>query len=270
MLTADLYFTPHTPQNMDTEACVNAIKAYLIFLQKGGQIAGEYVLATAKDHFRATVYLPDAQALALAFHSDFALRSRDELQALGLALKVEYIHEASPQPAFCLNDTPSLYLFTFFGDIHAPVCTGDTGRPIPLYRLPIATQIREDILRWAKAYQCHDILQIDCGALEIAAYTQMADVHSELSQNGLALCRTLEACTGLPTYYYLHRYWAFDIGEDDLPCPGCGKPWFVGQSGEKSRGLAAHAFQCQDCKLISNPGDAWSEADYANIGAWKG
>ena len=269
MFAVDLYFTPQTPQSIDAEVCVNAIETYLIFLRKGGQIAGKYVLATTQTHFRATVYLPDPQALALAFHCDFARRSRDELQALGLALKVEYINEVSPQQAFGLNKLPALYLYTFLHDIHAPVCAGDSGRPIPLYHLPIETQTREDILRWAKAYQCHDILQIDCGALEIAAYTQMADVHSELSQNGLALCRTLEARTGLPTYYYLYRYWAFDIGENDLPCPGCGKPWFVGMSGEKSRGLAAHAFQCQACRLISNPGDAANEADYASIGVWK-
>ena len=69
--------------------------------------------------------------------------------------------------------------------------------------------------------QLHDLLQLECGPLEIAAYRELAEPCSALAREGRALAASVEQATGVPTYYYLLRYWGRP-SEHDRPCPGCG------------------------------------------------
>ncbi len=53
------------------------------------------------------------------------------------------------------------------------------------------------------------------GAVEIPAYRQLADPNSLLSEDGRRLCREVESRTGIPTFYYLLRYWGRSKDDDE-------------------------------------------------------
>ena len=122
-------------------------------------------------------------------------------------------------------------------DFLSPICAGSDGRPFPPYLLPLSAREKEAICFWARSCRCHDEIQIDCGALEIPAYKELAAPESVLSQKGRRICRDIEAATDIPTYYYLMRYWGRRDGEASRVCPSCGGPWKNLHAAEGSRGI---------------------------------
>jgi predicted nucleic acid-binding Zn ribbon protein len=167
-------------------------------------------------------------------------------------------------------------LFTHAFTEESPVCCGDTGRPIPAYLLPVSDQTRRGLYGWAGRYSHHDNIFLDCAALEIAAYKQMADPTSRLSVESRKLCADVEKATGKPTFYYLMRYWGRSSGEEKRLCPLCGRKWRVScdagapRETEGKKPFWQFAFRCVRCRLVSHLADCDDNQRYARIGEYRG
>ena len=141
---------------------------------------------------------------------------------------------------------------------------------MPLFTLPVPDQIKEDLYSWQKDYRELDSVWMRSGPVEMPAYRQLAVPCSDLSVDGRRLCREIENATGIPTFYYLMRYWGRPKGEDDRSCPGCGEGWKASES-ESEYGEKFHQFhfKCEPCRLVSHKGKG-ADGRHARIGEFHG
>ena len=254
----------------DEEELEEAADWYLATLLKNGQVYGDRLTGWNRRTLTAYTYLARPDSMAERNHCEF---SRAALQAVvelfGQSPTWKILEDNVPKRFPSWKRCTSFYLFTNAFEEASPLCCGDTGQPVPLYLLPISQETREYLCYWSSAYRNHDMLWIGSGALEIPAYKQMADPASELSQNGRDLCAEIQQATGIPTFYYIQRYWGRREGEENRLCPGCGSKWRV--KGTRPQGAPFHqfAFRCKRCRLVSNLACADDDERHARIGEFK-
>lgn len=223
---------------------------YLTALLKNGQLWGDFLLDSQPTSqgpgLIASLKIPEPTALD--FLSAAGQTALAQLSAANQAPRIQI--QGNPEPIANWTSARTLYLYTSLLDRTSPLCHGETGAALPLYRLPIDDVSREYLYHWQRQYRCQDSIWLYSGPLEAAAYDQLSNPHSDLSKQGRSHCETIEAATGLPTYYYLMRY----SGEQDPTpeqCPSCGAPWTTeSHSGDR----AWHNFErcCVPCRLVSN------------------
>jgi predicted nucleic acid-binding Zn ribbon protein len=247
---------PATP-DCDTDRVEN----YLTALLKNGQLWGDFLLDTRPTAtglaLIASFKIPEIAALD--FLSISGHQALAALTAANQLPKIQLQGNAEPSPNW--TSARSLYLYTSLVDRSSPLCNGQTGAPLPLYRLPIDDQAREYLYHWQRQYHCQDSIWLYSGPLEAAAYDQLSNPESDLSKQGRSHCSTIETATGLPTYYYLMRYNS-DLEPTPEQCPSCGAPWLAEQTPEADdetafatlRDRAWHDFErrCHPCRLVSN------------------
>lgn len=271
MIAATMTFVlkPSLQVDIDRDKARDSVIMYLGSLNKNGHIFGEEVLVwSAPDTMQATAYVTDTDALDDALLPPWVLKYRDEM--LAFFEPPSHLITSWPwTPRERAERAPSFYLFTHFLDRTSPLCAGDDGWPVPLYRLGLDQRTLEGLSSWAGDYRLHDELAIRCGALEMPAYRQLAEADSALSQWGRKLCSAVESVVGRPVYYFLHRYWGFweDEREAARPCPGCGVAWRVTATG--GRGLGWFDFVCEPCRLVSHKGSSRDDDEKAEIGMWN-
>lgn len=232
-------------------------ECYLASLFRTGQICGEYFLTWTKGRLNAHLLLAGPGAFELRYHSDHGKKRLDEVvQAFGNKPTWKILDDDARKRPPSWKGAPFLYLFTHALDRESPVCRGDGRAPVPVFFLPISFELKDRLYFWQKSYYYHDNIWFKSGALEIAAYRQLADPNSELAQEGRELCRELEAATGVPTFYYLMRYWGRLKGEDERPCPGCGTPWKTTRTAKTTWRFCEFDFRCDPCRLVSHVGVA--------------
>jgi predicted nucleic acid-binding Zn ribbon protein len=247
------------------------VEDYLVALLHNGQILGDYFFAPFKAELVVYTHVARPSALAKQYHSKWGLSSlRDVVKAFGQLPACEIIQDDVPERFPSWKKSSFLYLFTHAFDDMSPVCCGDSGRPIPVYLLPISDQTREDLYFWARHFKDHDNIWLASGALEIPAYKQTADPRSELSSVGRELCKEIESATDKKTFYYLHRYWGRNVGEQDRPCPICGHRWRTSKKEKVSKELPFWNFwfRCVRCRLVSHCADSYDNERHAVIGEY--
>ncbi len=74
----------------------------------------------------------------------------------------------------------------------------------------------------------------------------MQEIDSQLSKEGIEICRKIEELTNIPTYYFLYNYKKTKEGHLPKPCPTCNKKWHL-----KERLHDFFDFKCDKCKLLS-------------------
>jgi len=248
----------------------NAMEIYLARLLHAGQLCGEYFFAWTNGVLNAYVHLPDAKPPALGHHSKWGKESLRLLRSLFGKSPYWVLLEGDSFPLpRTWKKAPFLYLFTNAFDSAPPVCRGDNGAPVPTYQLPLPFRQKEVLYFWQGSYASHDEMWLGSGALELAAYRQLADPRSELSESGRQLCREIEKATGMPTFYYLERYWRRAKGEDERPCPGCGGVWRTGQPVSDEAPFWHFHFRCDRCRLVSHPGVSTEAGPRCRIGEWS-
>jgi len=243
---------------------------YLAALAKNGQIYGDCPLSVVNGKLTAFVYIPRPDALSVQYQSEWVKEAFEQtVEFFGRSPTSQVLDDVVPKRFAPWQRSASFYLFTHFLSTESALCCGNTGLSLPLYLLPIAQQLREQIMFWASDYRSCDQLYMSSGQLEIPAYRQMADPDSELSNTGRSLCRQIEDATGKPTYYYLHRYWQQKTGEATRPCPSCGGSWHCSnRDALKNRGLRGFYFQCDRCRIVSDLATGDIHEKYARIGAY--
>jgi predicted nucleic acid-binding Zn ribbon protein len=88
------------------------------------------------------------------------------------------------------------------------------------------------------------------GELEIAAHEQLASPQSTLARHGRELGRKVEQALGVPTYYFLMRYYGRGDAEQKRRCPGCNGEWRIKEPFQRASGLSPFHFRCENCRLI--------------------
>lgn len=150
------------------------------------------------------------------------------------------------QPCSC--EKPEFYtLITNYVSIDSPITCGSCNTSVPLYRLPKYYDFGYmPVISWETNYQSCDRLQMNCEVGERWALNQMQELHSQLSKQGVAICRRIEELTTIPTYYYLYNYKKHKKGDENRLCPGCQKKWSLDTVINNF-----YNFKCDQCKLIS-------------------
>jgi predicted nucleic acid-binding Zn ribbon protein len=238
----------------------------------GGHQWGEALVGARPGALVVVVRAPRPDALADEAASERVRAAWARVRALGLGAPVWRQLDAGTPVRIAPTTEPGFTLFTTFLDRTSPLAAGSDGRPVPLIDLGLAPPLREDLLRWADRYQHLDALWLDSGALEVPAYRQLADPAGELMQDGRALAAQVEAACRRPVYVYLLRHYGHDLGEDDRPCPGCGRAWRQERAADDapSAGLARFDFRCEPCRLVGHVAPSVDEHALAQVGAWSG
>ena len=148
----------------------------------------------------------------------------------------------------CKCKKPEFYiLITNYITIYSPLTCGTCFRSVPLYRLPKYDDYGYmPIFSWETNYISCDSLQMNCEVGERWALNQMQEVNSQLSKQGLKICKKIEELTTIPTYYYLHNYRKAKGDQLLKPCPVCGNKWNLKETLNNF-----YEFKCDRCKLLS-------------------
>ena len=265
MILHEVTFGPVDRKNrQDAEIFV---EYYLAALLHNGQVCGEYFIVVKKGSLTALLSLSGMKAKSLRYHCKYGKKRFKQIKEFfGKPPQWKLLEDVGPKRDTTWMGAPFLYLCTDHLTWESPLCRGDNGKPIPLYRLPGAHEDREAIYFWQDAYHAYDAIWMKCSALEIPVYKQLADPSSELSQQGLKICKAIEKVTGVPTYYYLTRYWGRRDNEDKRKCPGCGSAWRMANPSHRSSGFWHFAFQCKRCRLVSHLADSNDDERHAVIG----
>jgi predicted nucleic acid-binding Zn ribbon protein len=268
MILANVIFgAPSRKPQVELEALA---ENYLGALFQAGQLCGEYFITRYKDRLSAHVLLAGRGATALRHHSQYGKEELEKvIKTFGARPVWQILDDDAHRRPSSWTGAPFLYLFTHALDWAPPVCRGDGKPPIPTFMLPLNFEQKTDLYRWQWSYYYHDNIWLGCGALEIAAYKQMADPTSELAAEGRDLCRDIERCTGVPTFYYLTRYWGKPKGEAERPCPGCGSTWKVEWPTLPKRRFWHFDFKCDRCRLVSHLGNSTDGGRHTRIGEFN-
>ena len=148
----------------------------------------------------------------------------------------------------CMCKVPEFYiLITNYVSISSPLTCGSCNKSVPLYRLPhYYDHGYMPILSWETNYISCDSLQMNCEIGERWSLNQIQNVKSQLSKQGLKICKRIEELTNISTYYYLHNYKRVKGDESLKPCPVCDKKWYL-----KKQIHDFYDFKCDNCKIIS-------------------
>lgn len=239
---------------------------YIASLFHGGQLCGEYFLTWIKHELICHALMSGLGADKLRFHSHWAKSNLEKVRdAFGRRPVWKIRDDEIPRKNISWRAS-TLHLFTHAFDWKSPLCRGDTGEPIPVFLLPLDFQQKNDLVRWQAEYVLHDRLWLNSGSLELPAYKELVDPNSDLSAAGRELCETIQSATRIPTYYFLMRYSTSGQGDDNRPCPGCGRAWHRPQPP----GAPFHLwpFCCDNCRLVSTVGVDINRR-LARIGQWN-
>ncbi len=271
MCIAQLTIVPASSSRKARADVDDAARWYLGLLYKHGQMYGEPLLGWVRNRLQITLELAGPDAHLKRSHSKWGLEELAKLRAVCKTAprwKRIACTAVRRRPVLDWRKETALYLLTGCIEDASPVRAGSTGRHIPPYLLPLSDRELECLCGWASYYRAHDDIWIGSADLEIPAYKQLADPHSELSKDGRTVRQSIERATGLPTYYYLNRYFGRQDKrrEDNRRCPGCGRRWRRKRKAAEFHGLGGFDFRCDHCRLISDAASDVSDERHAPIG----
>jgi hypothetical protein len=248
MVVSEITLTPVARSRAAQERTEEFAQLLYGALNRGGQCTGTPVLSWEKG--RLTMRLPTPGPDAL--ERQHLTREAAELIAGGKRRwKIGWRAPAPQKRPADWGREKALFLFTHAFDDASPICGGKRGDAIPLYRLPLSDGLRQELGAWAHEYRLFDELWLASDALERQAYLQLSSVTSSLNRRGRRLAVEVATATRRPTWYFLHRYYAKERGEESRRCPVCGKKWRVEPTERPFHGLGGFEFRCQRCMLLS-------------------
>jgi len=138
-------------------------------------------------------------------------------------------------------------LITNYISIESPLTCGTCNKSMPLYKVPnYYDHGYLPILSWETNYISCDSLQMNGEVGERWASNQMQEPKSQLSRQGLKICKKLEELTSIPTYYYLYNYRKDQNDQLVRLCSSCNNQWDL---NKQLHGF--YDFKCDKCRLIS-------------------
>lgn len=252
MIYYQILFGPYVKEQY--EDAKNLIENYLSAMSHNGQIVGEWDIVPWQSQIVAYVNTSGIKAERKNSHSKWGKEYLKKIQNFFGQAPVWTCQEDFPRKKNATwKNAPFLYLFTDFSEYESPVARGDNGYIIPYFTIPLTDEEKEWIYFWKERYGALDFVWISSGDLEMPAYRILAEPESEISKSGRELCQTIEKATGVPTYYYLMRYYGRkEEDEKKRLCPCCEKPWYVEHPEGEDKPFWKFDFQCEPCRLVSN------------------
>jgi len=177
---------------------------FLGCLYNNGQILKDYELIEAADVLWTVVTLPADDALNTENNNIYVNKYQDMVQE-HFTISSELLGKNMDKNDSCNCKEPSWYmLYTDTSLSESPVVCGDCGKTVPLYRLPHIFDSAEHhgVLSWQWAYKNTDELWKH-GLSDRFTYRQMHNPSSQLSKEGMDICRAFEEKLGKPFFYYL-------------------------------------------------------------------
>lgn len=220
---------------------------YLGSGQTQGLIETQYV---SKNKIICLPYTLEKDSLAKKFNNFYVSRQIKKVEEVFKSTltyrTVGKSYDSYKGPCVCKK--PKFYiLITNYFTIESPLTCGTCNKSVPLYRLPIYYDHGyRPILNWATNYASCDKLQMSCEVGERWALNQMESLNSQLSKQGLEICKKLKDLTSIPIYYYLHNYRKYKGDSLSRRCPNCDKKWDL-----KKRLHDYYDFKCDNCKIVS-------------------
>ncbi|MDH2924077.1 putative nucleic acid-binding Zn ribbon protein [Nicoletella semolina] len=218
-----------------------------------GQIMGREVAVThrienAQAQFEVHLCLPEQVSLFNENNNVFVSEALLQAEENGVALEAFEIlgRDYQAEETSCTVSEFQL-LYTTHLDSCSPLYNGETFQPIPLYNLSDYPELTEKLIKWQENWQACDQLQMNGGVLEMQALAEISEYHSQLSQQGLELAKTVEKITHIPTFYYLYRLGKDVVQEQQRHCPNCQGHWRLAEPLHD-----IFHFKCDRCRLISN------------------
>lgn len=226
---------------------------FLGALRMNGQICGrEFPIVQTATWLEAFVLVPEINALDVAHDNEYTQKHRQKIITLS---KQQYnVNVLGSDPLsldVCMCDSSMYILYTNYLSLESPLRCGDCFSPVPLYRIPPTINGEyHDIITWQSDYQSCDHLQMNCSVAVRHAIHELSQIDSDLSMNGLEVCRNVYKSTNKPTYYYLMR--VKDVDDIDYQdtrhtCPSCDKDWRIDFEWHDM-----FAYKCNHCLLLSN------------------
>lgn len=215
--------------------------------QTQGKIESQYI---KEKKIVCLPYTLEKKSLGKKF-DNFYVNNRKKIveELCGTKLAIRTIgksHEGYKGPCSC-KKSAFYILFTNYLSIDSPLTCGTCNKSVPLYRLPVYYDHGYmPILSWQTNYISCDSLQMNCEVGERWALNQMQEPTSQLSRQGLAICRKIEELTSVPTFYYLHNYRKAKGDQLARPCPVCKKKWNL-----KTALHGYYDFKCDRCRIVS-------------------
>ncbi|WP_300688775.1 DUF2310 family Zn-ribbon-containing protein [Chryseobacterium sp.] len=227
---------------------IDALSLLLEFYRGNGQTQGR--IETQYIEKNKMVCLPftlEKNSLNKVHNNKYVNNQIEKLAASKIAIKTagkSYADYVGP----CTCKKSEFYiLITNYISIDSPIICGSCNKSIPLYRLPQYYDFGYmPILAWEVNYQCCDRLQMNCEVGERWALNQMQEVKSQLSKQGVTICKKIEELTNIPTYYYLYNYKKNRKGDENRKCPCCQREWRLNTTLYN-----IYDFKCDQCRIIS-------------------
>jgi len=196
-------------------------------------------------------YTIDEKALDKKHDNFYVSRQRKKIEKFyNSKLKIKTVGKSfDTYKGGCQCKKSAFYiLFTTYIISDSPITCGTCNKCVPLYKLPKYNDFGYlPILSWETNYISCDSLQMNCEVGEKWTLNQMQEVKSQLSKQGLKICKKIQELTDVPTYYYLHNYRSISsVIDKKRLCPICGNKWLLKNSLHKFIDL-----KCDKCKLVS-------------------
>jgi predicted nucleic acid-binding Zn ribbon protein len=224
------------------------VTGLIVWWNRNGQVNGRnWSVIVDEKGIRAFLILPERTALAKKHANKYVTASLEKLVALGVEpFLVTILGREMGTFTSCRCRKPSRYYL--FASVGSPLWCGDCRNPVPLYRIPpISGDEYYGILMWNEDHLACDTLWLGSAVGERFSGRQMSEPESELSRAGREICAAIEEKTGIPTYFYLHRYSGRSMkSEKARKCPVCSGEWLLAER------WGIFDFQCDGCRLLSS------------------
>ena len=235
------------------EEQLDLIHSLLGAYRMNGQVLGqEFAIFQQNQEYITHLKLPEVDSLEEKYNNKYINRDIEKLTNVGLDRPtVNKLGEDTDATPLCKCSRVNGYiLYTNYIFLESPLRCFDCFGTIPLYQIPkTSTEDYYDIINWESNYQSCDRLQMNCTVGERFAMNQMLKLDSELTQQGLEICRKISKTTDRNTYYYLHKVEEGNSisSEKKRLCPSCHKEWLLENDIHR-----IFDFKCQKCLLLSN------------------
>lgn len=252
------------------------VELYVDSLGSAGRIGRYYFLNWVGGELVAHVEVsrPDAFAECAApvlehRYADLGRSYREDLRAaLGRDPELVLLDDKIPKRFPQAHKSPFLVLcgeYEYGGDEH-PIRNGLNGCPFRAYLFPLEHGVMHNLHCWTYQYRVHMGVWHKSGRLEYPAYRKVVDPRSGTSEQGRDFCLEIEKASGIPTYYFLDRFYGLAEKEGSRPCPSCGGRWRLPKPFVH-KGRDWHiAFLCKKCRLVSEPARTFGTKREALIG----
>ncbi len=235
----------------NAESLNDSVNLLLGAWRMNGQILGkQFLTAQSNKDLELYVDAPDVDSLSEKYNNKYVNENLAKIKEKKITPKIIVLGEEPESAILCsCNKVKGFILFTTYVSLESPLKCVECFGVVPLYKIPkTADEEYYDIISWESNYQSCDTLQMNCVVGERFAVNQLSKYDSQLTKQGLEVCRNIGKVTGKKVFYYLYKSSAKSYKSELLrKCPSCNGNWHLKEPLHNK-----FDFRCEKCNLLSN------------------